>query len=510
MVPEPNPTATRGRCLHLFCCALSPSPALAAAGAAPRTDLQGRRAGGPGPSGASRLAPALMRGSAVADWSPLGPPGGDVTDVAASTIDPAIVLAGIAPGGGSGGTLYRSVDGGATWSEVPGFAGVSVYDIEFAARGAVYLATQSGVRRSLDGGVTWKAMNLGIGPNQTVFDIALDPAGASTLWAAIGNAFGLQTKNVMRSTDGGFTWIDLTPPLSVSLSGTAIAVDPTDSNTVTAVFGGDFGGGAVWVSRDGGASWSDRSAGLPPNPMRAVVHDGRRLLVGGGQLFGSQFVGLFSSEDLGVSWKPLHAGRQPWPLRVVEDIAVDPADPAIILVATNGTGVYRTTDGGATWKFGVGGTRALAGRSLRFRPGGSSVLLLGTSSLGVFRSGDAGATFGQSSDGISELNLFAIDANPLDPDQIAVAFQGSNNGGVLSTADGGVTWALEQVPPTRYSAVRFALDGTLYAISSGPSTVAPEGLYRRDRDGTWRALGPDQGPLFESDLAAIRFSSVDP
>src|SRR4029079_4104629 len=64
--------------------------------------------------------------------------------------------------------------------------------------------------------------------------------------------------------------------------------------------------------------------------------------------------------------------------------------------------------------------------------------------------------------------------------------------------------------PTRYSAVRFAPNGTLYAISSGPSTVAPEGLYRRENNGTWTSLGPNQGPLFESDLATMRSSINDP
>src|SRR5439155_18017639 len=112
--------------------------------------------------------------------------------------------------------------------------------------------------------------------------------------------------------------------------------------------------------------------------------------------------------------------------------------------------------------------------------------------------------------GISSLDLFSIHANPLDPDELAVAFQGANNGGVFSSADGGVTWSLESAPPTRYSVVRFAPDGTLYAISSGPSSVAQEGLYRRENNGSWTPLGPNQGPLFESDLATMRSSVNDP
>ena len=68
-------------------------------------------------------------------WVSLGPPGGDVFDVAASTVDANIVLAGLAPGGSFGGTLYRSSDGGNTWSEVPALDGTSVFDIEFAPDG---------------------------------------------------------------------------------------------------------------------------------------------------------------------------------------------------------------------------------------------------------------------------------------------------------------------------------------------------------------------------------------
>ena len=465
-------------------------------------DEKGNRANGIKPRPAVRAKHQGERPGGSEAWVSLGPPGGDVFDVAASTLDANIVLAGLAPGGSFGGTLYRSSDGGNTWSEVPVLDGTSVFDIEFAPDGTTYIGTQDSIRKSTDSGLSWATLNLGIGVNDQVFDVALDPSEPSIIWAGITNA-GSQPVNVMRSTDGGATWTDRTPP-HAPMSGRAIAVDPNDSNTVIAVFGGDFGGGEVWVTTDGGDSWMDRSAGLPGNPLNAVVYDGTRLLVGGGLLFGSQFVGLYESTDLGMTWNPLHDGT--WPVLVVEDIAVDPNNAATILVATDGAGVNRTTDGGATWQIGIGGSQALAGRSLRFGPGNSQELFLGTSSLAVFHSTNGGDTFVQSSEGISELDLYSIDANPLNPDEIAVAFQGQNNGGVFASTDGGITWEQQSVPPTRYSAVRFAPDGTLYAISSGPSSIAQEGLYRRENDGTWTPLGPDQGPLYESDLAAIRFS----
>lgn len=482
----------------------SKNDAASSADPAHRLDEQGNR-----PSGMSFLPmPArntrAFRPTGNGDWFSLGPPGGDVFDAAVSTVAPSIALAGIAPDGSLGGTLYRSNDGGDTWSEVLALRGTSVFDIEFALAGTAYIGTQDSIRRSTDDGLSWTLLNLGIGLDDQVFDVALDPSNQSIMWAGIAGAIGGQPVNVMRSTDSGATWSNRTPPLAQPISCRGIAVDPSDSNTVIAVFGGEFGGGQVWTTTDGGDSWMNRSAGLPNNPMQAVVYDGTRLLVGGGQRFGSQNVGLYQSTDVGATWTPLHDGT--WPVLVVDAIAVDPNDTQTILVAIDGSGVNRTTDGGDTWQIGIGGTGALAGRSLRFRPDSSTELFLGTSSLAVFRSTDGGDHFVQSSHGISEINLFSVDANPLASNELAIAFQGQNNGGVLSSLDGGVMWELESAPPTRYSAVRFAPDGRLYAISSGPSSVAEEGLYRRENNGTWTPLGPDQGPLFESDLNTVRFS----
>src|SRR6266705_2584668 len=136
-------------------------------------------------------------------WSSLGPPGGDVFDAAVSTTNPDIALAGLAPGGSVGGTLYRSSDGGNTWSEVPALDGTSVFDIEFAPTpdNTTYLSTQDSIRKSTDGGLSWVTLNLGIGVNDQVFDVAIDPSDPSILWAGIGDALGAQPVNDMRSTD---------------------------------------------------------------------------------------------------------------------------------------------------------------------------------------------------------------------------------------------------------------------------------------------------------------------
>ncbi|MBN8726811.1 MAG: hypothetical protein J0H15_03805 [Xanthomonadales bacterium] len=170
-------------------------------------------------------------------------------------------------------------------------------------------------------------------------------------------------------------------------------------------------------------------------------------------------------------------------------------------------GVNRSTNGGATWSVRVPGSEALAAKSVVV---GADTTYVGASSPAVFRSDDAGASFAQSADGISELSLYSIAVDPRNPAHLAAAFQGNNNGGVFSSDDGGRSWTLEALSPTRYSKVGHAADGTLYAISSSPTSIAPEGLYRRDGKGAWTSLGPDQGPYFESDLDALLFSANDP
>jgi len=487
--------------------AAHPAGAAALAAATATSDEYGRRVAAPGTFSATPVHPA----GGGSQWTSLGPAGGDAADVAASPTAPAVVLAGIAPNGSYGGTLYRSADSGASWSEVTDLAGLSVFHIAFAGNGTAYAATQDSLWTSGDDGASWSRIELGLGLNDAVLNVTVDPADDASVWACNSAAIGQQTVTVMHSADAGATWQDVTPPdHTASQNCSVIAIDPGDSNTVVAGFRGDFGGGEVWLSSDGGGTWSNISTGLPDDStIYAATFAGSRLLVGGGLLIGSQSMGLFASDDLGQTWTPLHDAT--WPLLVVNAIAVDPSDPQTILAATGGAGLNRSTDGGATWEIAVAGTAALSVNSARFVAGDATQALLGATSLAVFKSTDTGETFAQSSHGISELALYSIASNPVNADEIAVAFQGLNSGGVFDSIDGGATWTMQpQLPPTRYSKVGFAADGTLYAISDGPTTIAQEGLYKRNADASWTNLGPDQGPYFESDLDTMRFSANDP
>ena len=439
-------------------------------------------------------------------WQALGPFGGDIQDVQVSPTDPNLVLAALAPSSGGGG-LMRSTTGGASWSPVATLANVACFCLAFAPDGTAYVGTIDGVWKSTNAGASFTAQNLGIGLNDQVNALVIDPTDPQRLWCGIADALGFQAVSVMLSVNGGASWTNKTPPLASPIGCNGLSVDPADNQHVVACFAGGFGGGQVWISGTGGTSWVNRSAGLPNNPMQDIVFDGSRVLLCGGQLFGSQFVGLYSSVNDGVTWTPLHDGT--WPMLVINDIGLDPNDQDTLLLASAGKGVFRSIDDGLSWSFQVGGTGSLSVNSVGFAPGSSSTIFLGASSVAVWKSTDAGTTFGASATGIGALDTFAIGSNPLDENELAIAFQGQNDGGVFTTLDGGQSWTLEALPPTRYSAVRFSASGQLFAISSGPTTIAPEGLYRRT-GATWAPIGPNQGALFESDLFSMRLSSNDP
>jgi hypothetical protein len=470
-----------------------------------RTDAHGHRTAAA--LGHTPTAPTL-KSHQPANWQSLGPFGGDIADVQASPANASIVLAGLAPSSGSGGGLYRSTNAGASWSAVNALAGRSVYDIAFAPDGTAYIATIDAVWKSVNDGASWTQLNLAIGLNDQVLAVEIDPSDPLRVWAGVGDALGGQPVNVMLSINGGVSWTNKTPPLGSPMTCTGIAVHPADSNRIYACFGGFLGGGQVWVSANGGTTWVNRSAGLPNNPMNDIVHDGSRVLLGGGQLFGSQFVGLYASANEGVTWSALHDGT--WPNLVVHDIGIDPNDASRLYVGTAGQGLFGSTDGGSSWSFQAGGTGSLSVNAVSFSPGSSSVIYTGSSSNAVWKSTDSGASFAPSSSGIGALDVFSIASNPNNANELAIAFQGLNDGGVYTSLDGGASWSLAALPATRFSTVRFAPStGQLYAISVGPTSIAPEGLYRRT-GASWSGIGPDQGSLFESELFAMRVSRNDP
>ena len=107
-------------------------------------------------------------------------------------------------------------------------------------------------------------------------------------------------------------------------------------------------GAGIWYSRDSGERWKRAKMELPffsragDIQVRALAvspHDRHRVYAG-------SEVGLYRSDNNGASWQLLDspmAGTQIWSL------ALDPADPDVILAGTKPPGIFRSRDGGKSW-----------------------------------------------------------------------------------------------------------------------------------------------------------------
>jgi photosystem II stability/assembly factor-like uncharacterized protein len=135
-----------------------------------------------------------------------------------------------------GGSLFRSENGGLSWSPVFDNLEATVLALSPAAPGVMFAGLADGVGRSVDGGRTWSFDTQGLPEDLPVVALALDPADASTLYAATAG------HGVFKSTDGGVTWTRLGQVLRHSVV-TALILDPQDRATLYAGTQGD----GVWT-----------------------------------------------------------------------------------------------------------------------------------------------------------------------------------------------------------------------------------------------------------------------
>ncbi|MDQ6799656.1 MAG: hypothetical protein M3041_02340, partial [Acidobacteriota bacterium] len=184
----------------------------------------------------------------------------------------------------------------------------------------IYVGTASGgVLKSTNGGTTWDPV-FDDQPTSTIGDIAVSQSDPSVVWVGSGESNNRQSSSwgngVYKSLDGGKTWqhvgLDETRHIG------RIVISPTDPNTVYVAAAGNLWGPSkdrgVYKTTDGGATWKNV---------------------------------LFVNEDTGVN-----------------DIAMDPSSSGTLIAAAYqrrrtvfgftgsgpGSGLYKTTDGGATWK----------------------------------------------------------------------------------------------------------------------------------------------------------------
>ncbi len=445
------------------------------------------------------------------EWNSLGPYGGDVLDIAVSPIDTSIVIA-------AAGFPYISNDGGSTWQIMENLFSLApsgIGSVEINSDGVMFASgpyIYYKIFRSSDNGLTWQQKSTPV--NGAGLDITIDPGDPNTVYVGLTSVLGASANNVIiKSSNLGDNWsyFNLINVLPVGYSVVNLTLDPDDSQTIFAIGNAGISDALVAASFDGGATWENRTGNLPTGkPYNSLTISQQTVYLAGGQLFGGQNVGIYSTADYGQSWQNISTT---FPNKVSNAILIDPTNTDKMYVATEGDGVYYTTNGGSSWNFSTTGAGDNgAARCLAFEPGNTDVIYAGFLSLAACRSTNGGQAWNYANKGIATLQTDDIDIDPTNPNKVLVGFEAENSGGCYLSNDGGATWGLVAgLPGTRFSQVKFGSDGALYAWSNGPSSIAQEGLYKSTDGGTvWVNKGPNIGGLFETEIFSLATSDTDP
>jgi photosystem II stability/assembly factor-like uncharacterized protein len=252
---------------------------------------------------------------------------------------PGVLYCGVDPG-----CLFRSDDGGATWSEDvalnnhptrhmwgPGAGGLIVHSIVLdpANPNRMWVAiSAAGVFRSDDGGASWQTANHQLKNVLAKYDpnAELYPAAGQCvhhLVRAVGNNGRLYAQThygTYRSDDGATTWIDITEGLPSDF-GFVMAAHPSDPDTayVLPLQGAEFrvppeGKLTVYRTTDAGNSWQPMTKGLPQKDAymgtyrEAMCTDG---FDEAGVYFGTNTGHVYASADSGESWRRVTADLPP-------------------------------------------------------------------------------------------------------------------------------------------------------------------------------------------------------
>ena len=259
--------------------------------------------------------------------------------------------------------------------------------------------------------------------------IDYDPADPSTVYVAAGNG-------LLRVTNGGEHWKILTGSDVTELLDVAV-----DRNAPGAIYFSHTAG--IQVSHDRGATWHSASDRLHRKYTAAIRVDSRH----SGYLLAGNEEGIFRSEDGGSSWRLAGvAGVQ------VLHIEQSPHDPCFWLAATEGAGLFASTDCGASFEsagnLGVG--RNLY--DISFDPNAENRIAVAGWGPGVAISEDRGKTWELRNAGLPAPSVWSVAFDPAHPGRL---YASVHEEALYVSPDAGRTWSKDGLEGSAVYRMRF-------------------------------------------------------
>lgn len=327
------------------------------------------------------------------------------------------------------GTIYKTTNHGATWVSsgnglFAGGAPITAMVIDPVSPSTLYVATQSqavfpslGVQKSTNGGQSWSdSGSNGLG-TKNVYCLGIDPQNPGIVYA--GGLFDNSDRPIFKTTNGGASWVSISNGVS-ALGVDAIGVDPLASGTL---FFSQTG--SLRKSTNGGTSWSSGGSGLPFSTVgTAIVYERNS----SSNIWYATLSDVYRTTNGGTSWTAVKIAN-----KRVNGLDVNSA--GLVIAGTADSGLYRRPAGAATWtpaNSGFLASRILSLIADRSSPG---VVHAGTESTGIFKSIDHGRSWQLLS---SDLLLSNVNALAIDPKRPTIMFAGTS--GVSRSTDSGATW----------------------------------------------------------------------
>ena len=273
----------------------------------------------------------------------------------------------------------------------------------------IYVSGRGGVWRSDDAGATWRPKVRGL--EATVMNrVVLNPRrkdvfyAGNTDWVFFYSLDGGRT--ILRTLDGMGNW-DIKKDRAIyrryrMKNGRDFAIDPRTSPGTVYIGGGASrkNSGTVFKSTDGGRHWKEANRGLPVARVSALGIDPGDYSTLYAALSGK---GVYKTADGGKTWNPANNGL-PAPegmfMNYLNEILIHPAAPETVYILDKGRGIYRTADRGKNWEIISRGLPRAGFRGMRYYTGGLAldpedpdVVYAGLYGKGIYRTDNGGKTW---------------------------------------------------------------------------------------------------------------------